>query len=523
MVRSGVSLGGAVRAISRIPFAWIAPSLVIMAVLWSDLKFRIGYVEAGEAMLVLAGFSLALWGFMRLVLGGWIRASLAAGMWSFFLLNGSDIMSFLPDSLFAKGLVLGLVVVALVDLNRRIPKGPEALLTINSWSNILLILPIVFLCSRTGQGQVWLEEARDGARFPDAPLASIEQADGPDVWHLVFDRYGDRNTLLQAYGIDNAAFHDALRARGFSVSEHALANYQRTAHSLASTLNADYLDRFSRKVRYSHDPVPLYRALGRNRALTTFEQGGYASYWLGSWWNPTRANDVADRTVTFRALPQLVSVVFQRSFPGLVAEQLGMPFGDARKDQCLRVHYKFDALEELAASDDRKYVFAHFLVPHPPYVINADGTCRSLAVATAATRSENYAQQLLYTNQRILRLVDRIIEGPRPSIIMIHADEGPWPEPYVGNEHKLGADPVEVDWHALSTAQKREKLGILMATRLVDGASHEPLRTPINLYPLILNQAFGASLNMRAERVLMYKDRDQLYSFKEVTREVLAD
>ncbi|MFN2098889.1 sulfatase-like hydrolase/transferase [Altererythrobacter sp. MF3-039] len=496
---------------------------MITAVLWSDLKFHIGYVEAGEAMLVLAVFSFALWALFRLLLNGWIRASLATGMWSFFLLNGSEIIDFMPESSLVKSLIYVLVLFILVDLTRRIPGQIESLFAVNFWTNVLLILPVLFLCLRTAQGQIWLEETRNGAQFPSTPLAALEMQSGPDVWHLVFDRYGDRETLLQAYDVDNSDFYDALRARGFEVPEYAFANYQRTAHSLASTLNADYLDHFSGKLRYAHDPVPLYNALGRNRALSTFKQNGYLSYWSGSWWNPTRVSDDADRNINFRALPQLVSVVFRRSFPGLIAEQLGLPFGDVRKDQCLRVHYKFDALVELARNEDRKYIFAHFLVPHPPYVINADGTCRSLAVARGATRSENYSQQLSYTNDRILQLVDQIIAGPRPSVILIHADEGPWPEPHIGNEDSIGTDPVKINWHTLSVEKKKQKLGILMATRLVDGSPHEALSTPVNLYPFILNREFGQSLGMREDRVYMFQDPSNLYTFKEVTTETLSD
>ena len=142
-----------------------------------------------------------------------------------------------------------------------------------------------------------------------------------------------------------------------------------------------------------------------------------------------------------RAVPQLARKAFDQSAIGFWTKDLQVPYLDGRGDQCFRANEKFRRLRDLAANGERKYVFAHFLVPHPPFVLNSDGSCRSLASAKAAGRRANYVAQVEFANREVLTLVDAILAGPRPSVIVIHSDEGPWPKPYVGNEHGLGTDP----------------------------------------------------------------------------------
>ena len=119
------------------------------------------------------------------------------------------------------------------------------------------------------------------------------------------------------------------------------------------------------------------------------------------------------------------------------------------------------SLREIARRQ-RNMFFGHVLVPHPPFSSRRRQR-RSLAEATRASRRDNYVNQVRYVNTEILRLVDAIRAGPRPAVILVHADEGPWPIPYAGDERFLGTDTSAVDWTRVGEVELREKLGILMA------------------------------------------------------------
>jgi hypothetical protein len=94
-------------------------------------------------------------------------------------------------------------------------------------------------------------------------------------------------------------------------------------------------------------------------------------------------------------------------------------------------------LDQLAEVSDRsgpKFVFAHFIPPHHPYLFDRDG--RILRRATLANQMEfrknlwadrnGYLEQLQFINQRVLGTIERIIAGSsRSPLIVLMSDHGP--------------------------------------------------------------------------------------------------
>jgi hypothetical protein len=359
--------------------------------------------------------------------------------------------------------------------------------------------------------------------YPDIVGATPADAAGPDVWNIVMDRYAGGETLKRVYGFDNETFLAALEQRGFSVARGASANYQRTALSLASSLNLDYLTPFAPAGGIAgYDEIPLYRALQDSRVSRFFAGAGYAVIRAGPWWEATRHDVNETASLNYADQPELVRLMLERSLLGHFAVATGMEFGNGRLTQCRRIRTQFDRLEEAAASSERKFVFAHILLPHPPYVVDRDGACKASAESRRQTRIENYLDQVHYANRRLLALLDRILAGPRPAVVLLQADEGPWPAAFAGNELDLGADAADVDWSELSRDQLREKMQILYAMKVPDGP---PLRlddgaTPVNAYRLILNRYFGMSYPLLPDRNYLFRDRRTLYDFIDVTEVV---
>ena len=356
--------------------------------------------------------------------------------------------------------------------------------------------------------------------YPDLPAAAPNEA-APDVWHIVMDRYAGGEVLKQVYGFDNAPFLEALDQRGFSVARAAAANYQRTAQSLTSTLNLDYLTPFEESGRVAGDDLlPLYRALQDNRVSRFFAAEGYAVIHAGPWWEPTRHDANETVSLDYADQPELMRVMLDRSLLGYIAVATGVEFANGRLTQCNRTLAQFDRLEQTAASSERKFVFAHILLPHPPFVFDAEGACKDGAVAARMTRVENYVDQVRYANRRLLALLDRIMAGPRPAVILLQADEGPWPEAFAGNELDIGMDATHIDWRELSGEQLREKMLILYGLRYPDApaAGIGDHATPVNAYRMILNRYFSGSYEILPERSYVFRDRQNLYDFIDVTK-----
>lgn len=505
--------------LARSPFPGIAIPLIVAMTYWYSNLNRLPYEDALPTIGFVLLLAVAVTAVLRLFAGSWSRAGLMSAIIAVPLFYLPQLVRALTGPGWGRWALVAVIAAVTTDLARRVPKKPEQLFRINRSMNFVFLTVVVLVGGALTVKSLYLEMNRPSPREVFSAFDGKASAESPDVWHFIFDRYAGNDTLKRVYRFDNKPFLDALKARGFAVHEHAFSNYQRTGHSVSSTMNGAYLNRLAEAMRgKENDWVPIYRAMTDNAALRFFDSQGYKTAFAGSWWNPTRRSLVADGNVNFRDLPELARLILDRSLIGAALAGTNLPYANARAEQCRRAHVKFEELGKLASSSERKYIFAHFLVPHPPFVINADGTCRTLEQATASSRRDNYVGQIRFVNAQILKLIDRILAGPRPAIIILHADEGPWPLPYVGDERFLGSDPVKVDWPHLSQGQLHEKMGILLAVRAPDGDSARDLpQSPVNIYPTLLRHHFGGTRSNAPDRHYLFEADNALYTFHDVT------
>jgi hypothetical protein len=342
-----------------------------------------------------------------------------------------------------------------------------------------------------------------------------------DVYYLIFDRYADAETLRDVYNFDNAPFLDELRGLGFYVATESASNYQRTAHSVASSLSLNYLDRLTELVGLeSRSWLPLYAMLQDNAVGRFLKQQGYTFVQVGSWWNPTRNNPHANVNLNWHTTPELSRVFLTQTAVGQIAQRLGLRLFDDRAHQCERIHREVDAVAELARDPQPTFVFAHLLVPHPPFVFGPDGKCLSLETVTNRSRVENYTNQVRFANTKILEMIRAIRANSQTDpIIIIQADEGPWPAPYAGDERFLGTDVTSVDWTRATRAELREKMRILNALYLPGPGTppFHPNMTPVNTFRIVFNRYFGTDLPLLPDENYVFVDDRHLYKFQRVT------
>ena len=340
----------------------------------------------------------------------------------------------------------------------------------------------------------------------------------PDIYYLIFDRYGSGENLRANYGYDNSAFLDALRERGFYVADGAHANYIKTPLSLVSSLNMEYLDaeQLQAEAVSGKDAGPIHRQLrGPLRVPTELKELGYQHVHVANWWEPSATNATADTVHRYDAASEFSSAVLRMSALGAIGAGTSLgPYDRA----VLYEHtlFEFRVLEASADDPGPKFVFAHFLVPHPPYVFESDGSFVKEEPTATDDERAGYLRQLEYTNERILGLVDRLLEGPpeqRP-IILLQADEGPFPARYDGDEWAF-------DWRTATNEELEEKFAILSAYHLPgvdpEAAGLYPSITPVNSFRVVLNTYFGADLPLLPDRVFAHRSQERFYDFFEVT------
>jgi hypothetical protein len=355
----------------------------------------------------------------------------------------------------------------------------------------------------------------------DAPveLDPADPNDLPDVYYIVLDRYAGPTTLAEVFDFDNEPFFAALEERGFQVARHAHANYIKTPLSLVSSLNMEPLDAAALRAeaKSDEDREPIHRALGDHLAVPmALKELGYAYIHVSNWWTASTTNVDADRTYHYEGQDEFSTVLAQTTLLRAFTEPEAAPT-DPWDWRVLRAHtlYALDHLDAIPELPGAKYVFAHLLVPHDPYVFDSDGSFMDRAQVNEQGHEESYRRQLSYVNDRIIQMVDRIIAGSgEDAVILLQADEGPFPDRYRASEWAF-------QWRDATDAELEEKFGILFAMR-VPGADLEAVGfhdaiTPVNAFRVIFNARFGTNLPMRPDRIWAHENLSHFYNFYDVT------
>ena len=186
-----------------------------------------------------------------------------------------------------------------------------------------------------------------------------------------------------------------------------------------------------------------------------------------------------------------------------------------KRRQFLRVGQKFEQLAKVRREGAPLFVFAHMLLPHEPYVFHADGRYKSPAEAATMTREQSYVDQLAYTNRKIEELLDVLLARTPPPVIIIQADEGPFPRRYL-------ADNDSLDWRDASERELRRKFRILNAIYFPDGGYNELYDdiTPINTFPVLFNKYFDEEIPLLPDVSYTFHSNSDLYSFSDITATV---
>lgn len=445
-----------------------------------------------------------------IVISGWVVLFFSYGhLWGLVARGAGDTSSLLlrEDVLLATWALLGVLVVALAARMRRLPTATRVL-------NAVGTLLVVVNAASIGWGLV-TAQASGG---DPAGAVRLRPPDGElrDIYYIIMDRYGRAETIRRRFGDDNQPFIDSLRDRGFVVAEESAANYPKTAHSLAASLNMTYLDHLTRLAgRGSDHWGPVYSMLQRFRVAESLQAIGYRYVHLGSRWEPTRADPGADVNAT-TGLSEFGQVLYGTTVAAPVARRLGLFTErlDPRERERKRLLEQFRLLEEIPEDDRPTFTFAHILLPHEPYLFEADGDPVSEAEEAARSETRNYLGQLRFANARLSRVLDRLLAGSEESdpIVILQADEGPHPVRYQYNQ-------ISFRWTLATLSELREKLWILNAYYLpgLESPRVDPDITPVNTFRLVFREYFRADLPPLPDRTYVFVDQRHLYDFVDVT------
>jgi hypothetical protein len=312
----------------------------------------------------------------------------------------------------------------------------------------------------------------------------------PDIYYIILDSYASSSTLKEDYGYDNHEFVDYLEKRGFYVAFRSASNYHYTYLSLASSLNMEYINSLSRISNQSSRCVILAEMVKNNKAKNFLKSKGYKFINLGSRSVITNYNWYADVNMQPGVTNEFLAIFLRTTMLRPLEGFLGY---DARK----RVLDAFAMLGKAAKIKGPKFVFAHFDVPHPPYIFGPNGEYVAGAASGMPDDAEKerkmYLNQLIFTTKKTEALIDEILSGSeRPPVIILQGDHGPVS---MFNDDGMVLRP--------DVGMSKRRMRILNAYYLpgMDKKILYESITPINTFRVIFNLYFGASFDLLDDRV----------------------
>ncbi|MBM3245409.1 MAG: LTA synthase family protein, partial [Candidatus Omnitrophica bacterium] len=297
-------------------------------------------------------------------------------------------------------------------------------------------------------------------------------------------------------------FLDYLESKGFYIATESRSNHALTFLSLASSLNMEYLNRFQDELGIeSTERRILYEAIKNNKVMAFFKTRGYKFVHFSSGWDATNRNSSADLEFNHGYLDEFMTVFIQTTILEPFVRHL------IERDSRKRILDTFASLSGSHKIKGKKFVFAHVLCPHPPFIFGANGEfvpeTKLEMSGDVWAQKENYLNQLLFINKLVKGFIEEVLSmSQNPPIIILQADHGPW----------------------VSYGKMDETMSIFNAYYLPPGGEKLLYKTisPVNSFRLIFNFYFGLNYRLLEDRNY-YSDCETPYSFIDVTDGLIRD
>jgi hypothetical protein len=183
-----------------------------------------------------------------------------------------------------------------------------------------------------------------------------------------------------------------------------------------------------------------------------------------------------------------------------------------------RTLYTLDTLPEVAKLRGPTFTFAHIISPHPPFIFGengedvadrskpfsrGDGDAFSPGPADVYVRG--YRRQVTFLAKRVTAVIDQILaNSAEPPVIILQSDHGP------------GSGLVHEDREKTNLRERMSNLNAFLFPGVGPRGLYDGI-TPVNSFRVVLNDYFGANLNLLDDRSY-YSTWSRPFDFNDVSR-----
>ena len=363
---------------------------------------------------------------------------------------------------------------------------------------LLLLIVTVQLALSGGPGSrarnsVLVRELAEPIRVSGA-LPAGRNEPKRDIYVILLDGHANARVQREVMYSGDTSFVDSLRALGFTIPRTIHSNYVQTILSVPSLLNSSHLTQLAHDAGVNNPSYALPTYLVENNRTARFlrRQGYKYVLFPSMWWTQSQHSPIAD--VEFDSRPEwtLANEFRRTELRQATVNSTLLRF--ARADQFDAGHERrtMEGLKRVPADPAPTFAFAHVLLPHMPYYL--DASCHPLANpippeskdSSAAQRAARLAQTRC-VDRMVLDAVTTILrDSPVPPIIIVVGDHG----------SRFSAPNFSEHPERLSPEFMRERFGAFGAFYMPaggDSAFAGPLSL-VNVMGNVLRYYFGAQL-----------------------------
>ncbi len=429
------------------------------------------------------------------------RAAIVTSVFCLIFLVGGSTREYAPKILpplvlwaIQGGMSIFLIWVA-VRLSKRLKDHQVAHLT-RSLNRIACFL-VFFQIAMAGYEKSKLPPPPSGQSTPESKAAIINGFQ-PDVYYIIVDGYASFKALESEYKYSNQPFHDFLAKAGFYISENSRANYPETIVSLPSSLNMQFLHESEVWEPTTDNRDVLVEMLANNQLIRQFKGMGYKTIQVNSgFYRPTRANPHVDKN--FGGLH------FDEFSTTLSMWTLLYPVAEILTREAIR-HSNLQALTDLETAAEEKgpkFIFAHLMGVHGPFVFDREGKRPNIHGVSwtekSASSKARYLNQLVFITEKLKSTIERILRSSKiEPIIILQSDHGPM------SYSRVDLTPPS-DHRELERAFDSQTR--ILNAYLVPPRTREKLYdtvSPVNSFRLLFNSCFGASFPLLPDKTNYY-------------------
>jgi len=414
-------------------FLVLLPAFVVIH-LEKELRGVINYRLVYDKIIIFFLVPLVVYGVFYLIFHSVKKSALMSFAFLMFFFFTGDLKNWLnqklPDSIWQSYsflvTVLLLILLFIFIMLRKTSYGlSKAFFIINAALLLFIIADLtqIILSGHKGKFNIVAETEN---KFPPCDTCSR-----PDIYYIIFDAYSSSELLLNRYGYSNFPLENELKDKGFIIIPKSRSNYNYTAFSVGSTLNMNYIENAdTTRKTLDRSYLQALKLVYHNRVVPFLRNNGYdifnhSLFDIKSFpttlknFDPWGIRETYDQYNLLFKMSQDIGHLFPRWLKSILTKNpfyVNSPENRNRMDSTV---YQNLIQSTKLNTNYPKFIYAHFLKPHPPFFHDSLGNNLKVTVPV----NEAYIHQVAYTNRIIKNIIDSIlIFTRRPLIIIIQSD-----------------------------------------------------------------------------------------------------